>query len=119
MSSPDARNEALFSYGTLQREPIQLATFGRKLEGRPDVLNGYRLGQVEIQDHEVIAASGETHYRNLEPTGAVSDCVEGTVFMLTFRELERSDEYEAEADYRRIRVELKSGITAWVYLHRT
>jgi gamma-glutamylcyclotransferase (GGCT)/AIG2-like uncharacterized protein YtfP len=118
MSSPDDRSEALFSYGTLQREAIQLATFGRTLEGRPDVLTGFRLGQVEIQDREVVTASGETHYRNLEPTGAVSDSVEGTVFMLTAQELERSDEYEAEADYRRLRVELKSGATAWVYLHR-
>ena len=118
MSSPDARSEALFSYGTLQREAIQLATFGRKLEGKPDALPGYRLGQVEIRDREAAAAGGETHYRNLEPTGAGSDSVEGTVFMLTAQELERSDEYEADADYQRIRVELKSGATAWVYLHR-
>ena len=114
----DERSEALFSYGTLQREAIQVATFGRKLEGKPDVLTGFRLGQVEIQDREAAAVSGETHYRNLEPTGAVSDAVEGTVFLLTTEELERSDEYEADADYRRIRVELKSGTMAWVYLHR-
>jgi gamma-glutamylcyclotransferase (GGCT)/AIG2-like uncharacterized protein YtfP len=114
----EEKTELLFSYGTLQREAIQLATFGRKLEGKPDVLTGYRLGQVQIQDREAAAASGETHYRNLEPTGVVTDSVEGTVFLLTARELDRSDEYEADADYRRIRVELESGATAWVYLHR-
>jgi hypothetical protein len=41
--------EKLFSYGTLQQEGVQLATFGRKLEGRPDQLNGYKLGLLEIE----------------------------------------------------------------------
>ena len=110
--------ELLFSYGTLQREEIQLATFGRKLRGKPDVLTGYRLGQVAIEDHLIIAASGETHYRNLQPTGAAADRVEGMVLSLTPEELGLSDVYEAEADYERIRVELQSGARAWVYLHR-
>jgi gamma-glutamylcyclotransferase (GGCT)/AIG2-like uncharacterized protein YtfP len=112
------RTELLFSYGTLQREEIQLATFGRKLQGERDVLTGYRLGQVAIQDPQVIASSGETHYRNLEATGAAADRIEGTVFAVTGKELEQSDVYEAEADYERIRVGLQSGTQAWVYLQR-
>ena len=36
-------SEELFTYGTLQLEEVQLATFGRVLEGRPDALVGYRL----------------------------------------------------------------------------
>jgi len=31
----------LFSYGTLQDEPVQRATFGRKLEGSADGLSGF------------------------------------------------------------------------------
>jgi hypothetical protein len=32
----------VFSYGTLQLEAVQLATFGRKLVGTADVLRGSR-----------------------------------------------------------------------------
>ena len=108
----------MFSYGTLQRKEIQLATFGRKLEGSPDVLTGYRLSQVAIQDEEVIATSGETHYRNLQPTGVAADRVEGMLLSLTPEELQLSDAYEADAGYERIQVELQSGARAWVYLRR-
>lgn len=31
----------LFSYGTLQQENVQRATFGRLLDGTPDALMGY------------------------------------------------------------------------------
>ena len=31
----------LFSYGTLQREDVQLTTFGRRLSGTRDELVGY------------------------------------------------------------------------------
>jgi len=119
MRSHDAPEEPLFSYGTLQRPEIQLATFGRRLEGKRDVLTGYRLGRVAIEDPEAAAteaAAGQTHYRNLEPTGATADAVEGTVLLLTSGELERSDAYEAEAQYVRIRVTLASGLQAWAYL---
>ncbi len=40
--------EHLFSYGTLQNEAVQLATFGRKLVGEPDTLLGYRQTLLEI-----------------------------------------------------------------------
>jgi len=33
---------ALFSYGSLRQSEVQLAKFGRRLEGRADVLTGYR-----------------------------------------------------------------------------
>jgi hypothetical protein len=38
---------------------------------------------------------------------------------VTSNELEQADAYEALADYERVRVELKSGVEAWVYLHGT
>ncbi len=47
MSAEEQAVENLFSYGTLQSESVQLETFGRKLEGEPDTLPGYRL----VTDH--------------------------------------------------------------------
>ena len=41
--------ELLFTYGTLQLEEVQLQTFGRKLEGKPDALVGYRLVMTKIR----------------------------------------------------------------------
>jgi len=109
--------ENLFSYGTLQDEAVQLATFRRSLEGRADALVGYRLTLIPIRDQAVLLAGSETHYRNIQFTGDASDVVEGTAFTVTKRELEQADEYEEPADYRRVRVRLRSGVDAWVYLN--
>jgi gamma-glutamylcyclotransferase (GGCT)/AIG2-like uncharacterized protein YtfP len=107
----------VFSYGTLQRDSVQIDNFGRRLEGRPDALIGYQIVLIPIQDQEVVLATGETNYRNIQFTGAASDVVEGTVFTVTSEELERADQYEADADYARVMVELRSGVKAWVYLN--
>ncbi|HEU4510089.1 MAG TPA: gamma-glutamylcyclotransferase family protein [Pyrinomonadaceae bacterium] len=108
--------EYLFSYGTLQIESVQLAAFGRKLDGQPDALIGYRIELIQTKDHEFELKSGATQHRNLRYTGIASDLVEGTVFQLTKEELEQSDAYEPW-DYQRVQVELKSGAKAWAYLN--
>lgn len=54
--------EKLFSYGTLQYEAVQLANFGRKLEGNKDQLPGFELSMLEITDLDVIATSGEAFH---------------------------------------------------------
>jgi hypothetical protein len=41
MSSIGSDIQVLFSYGTLQLEAVQLATFGRKLNGAADGLPGF------------------------------------------------------------------------------
>jgi gamma-glutamylcyclotransferase (GGCT)/AIG2-like uncharacterized protein YtfP len=96
--------ELLFSYGTLQDEDVQLATFGRELEGEVDSLPRY--GQTTYGPH-----------LNLEFTGQESDAVAGMCFKVTSEEILQADVYEATANYKRILVELKSGERAWVYLH--
>jgi gamma-glutamylcyclotransferase (GGCT)/AIG2-like uncharacterized protein YtfP len=106
--------ELLFAYGTLQQEAVQLATFGRKLEGTADALSGYRLRITRIHDEQFIAASGTADHRNLEFTGDPTDIVEGTAFTVTHAELEQADDYEP-AGYTRKLVQLKSGLNAWVY----
>ena len=109
--------ERLFSYGTLQTESVQLSTFGRKLAGNPDALVGYRLQMIQIMDQEFVATSGAEYHRTLEFTGSATDVVEGTVFAVTQHELEQADAYEPHG-YQRIRVNLRSGSEAWVYLNK-
>jgi len=106
--------ERLFSYGTLQTEPIQLSIFGRRLEGKPDALVGYRLESVQVQDPNFLAHSDATQ-RNVHYTGNSSDVVEGSVLALTEKEIELSDAYEP-VEYKRVQVRLRSGVEAWVYL---
>ena len=115
MSLEETATEHLFSYGTLQTEALQRATFGRRLEGQPDHLVGYRLAMIEIQDQDFIATSGTAHHRNLQFTGNASDFVAGMVLTWTKQELEQSDAYEP-VEYKRVLVQLKSGMKAWVYL---
>lgn len=118
MPSNQTQTEHLFAYGTLQTSAVQLSTFGRTLNGKSDALVGYRLRMIRIDDREFVAASGTADHRNLEFTGDSADAVEGTVFKVTQSELEQSDAYEP-ADYKRVLVQLRSGLKAWVYLQQT
>jgi Gamma-glutamyl cyclotransferase, AIG2-like len=115
MTLEEKETENLFSYGTLQAEAVQLATFGRKLEGKPDILVGYSLAMIQIQDQNFVAINGAAPQRNLQFTGIASDLVEGTALSVTRKELEQADAYEP-AEYTRVLVQLKSGMNAWVYL---
>jgi gamma-glutamylcyclotransferase (GGCT)/AIG2-like uncharacterized protein YtfP len=108
--------ENLFTYGTLREETVQLATFGRRLQGKPDTLVAYKLTAIEIQDQDFVIKSGTANHRNLQHTGVASDSVEGIVFSVTREELEQADAYEP-AGYRRVRVQLQSGLQAWIYLN--
>jgi hypothetical protein len=105
----------VFSYGTLQQEDVQLATFGRRLDGRADALPGYATSLFEIKDAAVVATSGKTHHLMAKPTGNPADEVEGTVFRFTAAELAAADTYEV-SDYKRVTVRLKSGLEAFVYV---
>jgi len=107
--------ERLFSYGTLQLPAVQLATFGRRLDGHADRLPGYRLEQLAIQDAAVVATSGKTHHPIVSPSNTPGDGVEGAVFAITPAELAHADAYEVD-DYRRDRVTLASGLQAWAYV---
>jgi len=116
MSPEDSVTENLFSYGTLLKEEVQLATFGRKLEGKSDALIGYNLTMIRIEDQDFVATSGTADHRNLRFTGEPSDFVEGTVFAVTRKELEQADAYEPDG-YSRVLARLRSGKSAWAYLN--
>jgi gamma-glutamylcyclotransferase (GGCT)/AIG2-like uncharacterized protein YtfP len=105
----------LFSYGSLQQEIVQLATYGHVLRGQADELIGWRLTAVSVPHWHKAFASGLTHYANVEPTPDPGALVPGTVFEITDAELEAADAYEQDAEYVRALVSLASGRSAWVY----
>ena len=107
----------LFSYGTLQQRDVQMANFGRVLEGSHDVLNGFQIAHVEITDANVLAQSGLRFHPILRPSNNPNESVTGTVFAVTLQDIERADSYEVD-DYHRIKVTLRSGKAAWVYVER-
>jgi hypothetical protein len=107
----------LFSYGTLQRDDIQLATFGRVVNGRADELVGYEPALVEIADTALATRLGKTHHANVMPTRKARGRVAGTVLEITDSELADCDRYEAPFDYVRVTATLASGLEAWVSLH--
>ena len=96
----------LFSYGTLQYDHVQRATFGRVLHGERDELPGFALSHVT-------AADGQT-YANIRCDGVSR--VAGAVFDVSGAELAAADRYEEDAAYQRVEVTLASGRRAWVYL---
>lgn len=105
----------LFSYGTLQQDDVQRATFGHLLAGQADALPGYSQEMVAIDDPQVVATSGKTHHPIVKPSGQAADHVAGTVFEITDEELANADRYEVAA-YTRVAVVLASGRQAWVYV---
>jgi gamma-glutamylcyclotransferase (GGCT)/AIG2-like uncharacterized protein YtfP len=105
----------LFAYGTLQDKAVQMANFGRELQGRPDSLPGYSTSLIAIRDPAVVATSGKTHHTIAAHSTNPRDEVPGTVFEITAEELAAVDRYEV-SEYTRVFVTLKSGARAWVYV---
>lgn len=105
----------LFSYGTLQLESVQHASFGRLLAGKPDAMPGFKKSLVEITDPDVLATSGERFHPIVVPSDDPDEKVDGTVFEITAAELAAADRYEV-SDYKRVEVVLCSGLKAWVYV---
>ena len=105
----------LFSYGTLQLPEVQQATYGRLLEGTPDVLTGYRLADLIVSDPRVVNLSGKAVHRIARHTGNPADRISGVCFEISDSELAASDRYEVDA-YGRAEVELESGARAFVYV---
>lgn len=103
----------LFSYGTLQLPEVQLATYGRLLEGHPAALPGYALKTIQISSDDVADISGRSVHPIVVRTPD-AEGVAGMVFEITQAELDATDRYETE-QYARVWVELESGEFAWVY----
>lgn len=107
----------LFSYGTLQKEQVQIETFGRLLSGEKDTLLGYALKMVEITDPEVLRKSGQRFHPIIDFTGNLNDKVEGVLFEITEIEILNADKYEVN-DYKRIETEFQSGKKGFIYVKK-
>lgn len=105
----------LFSYGTLQMHEVQLANYGRPLDGSPDALVGYQLIVLPDRDPNAVRISGTATHMVARQTGDPADRVTGVVFLLTADELAATDRYEG-SDYGRAELMLESGRKAWVYV---
>ena len=105
----------LFSYGTLQMREVQLANYGRELDGSPDALVGFRMEVLPDRDPDAVRISGTKTHMVVRPTGDPADRVPGMVFLLTRAELAATDRYEG-SDYCRAELTLESGRRAIVYV---
>lgn len=108
-------NIPLFSYGTLQLREVQVANYGRELEGSPDALAGYRLVVLPDRDPDAVRISGTKTHMVVRHTGDPADRVPGVVFLLSAEELAATDRYEG-SDYVRAELVLESGRRALVYV---
>ncbi|SMC35705.1 gamma-glutamylcyclotransferase family protein [Cellulophaga tyrosinoxydans] len=95
----------LFSYGSLQKQEVQLSLYKRVLKGNEDQLKGFKLAKKLLYDQ----------YPIIIETKDNTDLISGFVFEITLKELKFTDEYEGE-HYRRIQVKLESGREAWCYV---
>jgi gamma-glutamylcyclotransferase (GGCT)/AIG2-like uncharacterized protein YtfP len=93
----------LFVYGTLRNTTVQKQVFGKKISGTPDILENFKKSKIEV---------GGEEYPIIIPSKGSS--VEGLILPITAKELKLADEYETKS-YRREKVVLKSGKTAWAY----
>src|SRR6185436_839025 len=93
--------EFLFSYGTLQKEKVQLESFGRILKGTKDTLKGYKLFFLEIKDETVLSKSEQKFHPIAVHTNNLDDAIEGIIFEITESELFIADTYEVD-EYARV-----------------
>jgi len=107
--------EFLFSYGTLQLEKVQLASFGRVLKGTEDILTGYKLEKVRITDKEVLKKSEQEFHPIAICTNDKNDKIKGTLYKISTQELKEADSYEV-ADYTRVLVTFESKKQGWIYI---
>lgn len=107
----------LFSYGTLQKEQVQMETFGRLLDGASDTLAGFKLDMVEITDPEVLRKSGQKFHPIIRFTGNENDKVEGVLFEVSEDEILKADEYEVD-DYKRIETTFVSENKGFIYIKK-
>ncbi len=92
--------EYIFSYGTLQKEKVQIELFGRIMQGSSDTLKGYRVSPIEIKDESFLSKGEQKYQRIAIPSNDKNDLIEGTVLEISEEELLLADKYEPE-DYKR------------------
>ena len=107
--------ENIFSYGTLQKEKVQMELFGKVLQSSADILCGYKVATIEIKDQLFLSKGEDKFQQTLLATSNSNDIIKGTVLEITVEELLQADKYEPD-NYKRIKVTLQSGKEAWIYV---
>ena len=95
--------EYLFSYGTLQKEKVQLVLFKRILQSSGDTLRGYTIATIEIKDESFLSKEEQKYQLTATISGGNNDCINGTVLEITKEELLLADTYEPD-NYKRIKI---------------
>ena len=108
----------LFSYGTLQKEKVQIELFGRKLNASADILKGWKLSPVEILDEVFLSKGEEKMQLTAIPSNDQNDLIRGMALEVTEEDLLIADIYEPDG-YKRIIVKLESAKEAWLYIAST
>jgi gamma-glutamylcyclotransferase (GGCT)/AIG2-like uncharacterized protein YtfP len=101
--------QKLFSYGTLQDTDVQENLFGRILQGTPEILIGYELSEIQIEEE-----FGLVHYPIIMETEDSNDTISGILYQVSMNDLHQADLYEGK-HYKRIEVQLQSSQKAWAY----
>lgn len=101
--------QKLFTYGTLQHEDIQEDLFGRILEGTPEILIGYIVNKIQIEEE-----FGMIDYPIIVATENPEDTIHGIVYEVSAQDLVQADRYEG-VHYKRVEVYLQSKQKAWAY----
>lgn len=101
--------QKLFTYGTLQNDDIQETIFGRQLQGTPEILIGYVIKEIQIEEE-----FGIVHYPIIMETNSPEDTINGIVYEITSIDLRQADLYEG-LHYKRVEVHLQSNEMAWAY----
>ena len=94
--------ENIFAYGTLKDPKVQKYIFGKIAKSSPAVLLDDARSKTKIDKIYPIIIKKKGNF------------VRGMVFSVTQKELKLIDEYEGKP-YKRQKVILKSGVSAWVY----
>lgn len=105
--------EKLFTYGTLQNDDVQETLFGRILKGTSEILIGYKINEIQIEEE-----FGLAQYPIINQTNNLEDTIEGIVYEISLFELRQVDQYEG-MHYKRVAVLLQSDQTAWAYSAKT
>lgn len=105
----------LFCYGALRLPVVQRELFGRLPDADDDVLVGFTVDYVEIDDERATRVTGETVHPVARHTGQHVDKVIGRALHLTEDELEAADELESLGFARRP-VRLASGREGWAFV---
>lgn len=96
----------IFAYGTLKESKIRRALLKRQVIAENDTISGFAIEKIYLDGISYPIAVIDPSNKNKIP---------GEVFQVSNREIGIIDEYESGA-YKRIKVSLKSGQLAWLYV---